>query len=288
MAEISAALVVKLRKMSGQGMMDCKKALEEASGNLDEAMTILRKKGLATLAKRADRETTEGTVVCVVSPDGKKAAMATLCCETDFVAKSDDFVATAEAMKNYLFDCKADSGADNLLQTEKNGKKFSDIITECVSKTGEKMEVGDYAAVKLSGPGLIATYVHFNGKIGVMLELETNEQAVADSEQFKLIAKDICMHIAALNPLALDSSGISAETIERERAIAAEQVKNKPANIVEKIVDGKIKKFLAENCLLEQGFVKDEKVPVSKVLADAAKAAGGTAKIKKFVRFAIG
>ena len=288
MAEISPALVMKLRKMSSQGMMDCKKALEETGGNIEEAMTMLRKKGLATLAKRADRETTEGTVVCVTSPDGKEAAMATLCCETDFVAKSDAFIAAADAMKDYLLACQAESGDDNLLNTEKNGKKFSDIITECVSKTGEKMEVGDYAKFKLSGPGLIATYVHFNGKIGVMVEFETSTQAVADNEQFKLIAKDIAMHMAAINPLALDQSGISAEIIERERSIAAEQVKNKPANIVEKIVDGKIKKFFADNCLLEQGFVKDEKIPVQKVLADAAKAAGGTAKIKRFVRFAIG
>jgi elongation factor Ts len=121
-----------------------------------------------------------------------------------------------------------------------------------------------------------------------MVEFETSSQAVADDAQFRLIAKDIAMHVAAVNPLALDQSGISADIIEREKSIAAEQVKNKPANIVEKIVDGKIKKFFADNCLLEQGFVKDEKVPVQKVLTDAAKAAGGTAKIKRFVRFAIG
>ena len=288
MAEISSAMVMKLRKMSSQGMRDCKKALEETGGDIEEAMTLLRKKGLATLEKRADRETTEGTVVCDISSDSNTAALATLCCETDFVAKSDAFVAAADAMKDYLLVCKAEQGANNLLNTEKGGKKFSDIITECVSKTGEKMEAGDYARFKLSGPGLIATYVHFNGKIGVMVEFETDTQAVADNPQFKLIAKDIAMHIAAINPLSLDQSGISAETIERERSIAAEQVKNKPANIVEKIVDGKIKKFFADNCLLEQGFVKDEKVPVQKVLADTAKAAGGTAKIKRFVRFAIG
>ncbi len=198
--------------------------------------------------------------------------MAALCCETDFVTKSDAFAAAANAIKDYLPLCKATNGVENLLNTEKGGKKYSDIITECVSKTGEKMEVGDYAGIKLSGPGLIAT----------------SSQAIAENPQFKLIAKDICMHIAALNPLALDSSGIPAETIEREKAIAAEQVKNKPANIVEKIVEGKMKKFFADNCLLEQGFVKDEKVAVQKVLADAAKAAGGEAKIKRFVRFAIG
>jgi elongation factor Ts len=287
MAEISPATVVKLRKISGQGMMDCKKALEETGGNIEEAMTVLRKKGLATLAKRADRDTTEGTVVCIISPDEKEAAMATICCETDFVAKSDDFIHTTQVLVDYLLCCSSCQGTENLLNTEKDGKKYSEVITECVSKTGEKMEVGDYAKFKLSSSGFIATYVHFNGKIGVMVEFETSTQAIADSEQFKLIAKDIAMHIAAINPLALDKSGISAETIERERSIAAEQVKNKPANIIEKIVDGKIKKFFADNCLLEQGFVKDEKIPVQKVLTDAAKAAGGEAKIKRFVRFAI-
>ncbi|MBN1787552.1 MAG: elongation factor Ts [Sedimentisphaerales bacterium] len=288
MAEISSALVMKLRKMSGQGMMDCKKALEENDGNLEEAMTALRKKGLATLAKRADRDTTEGTVVCVIAPDGREAAMATLCCETDFVAKSDDFINTTRILNDYLLCCDSPEGAQALLDTEKDSKKFSEVLTECVSKTGEKMELGNYAKFKLTGPGLISTYVHFNGKIGVMIEIETDTQQVADNEQFKLIAKDIAMHITAINPLALDESGIDAETIEKERAIAAEQVKGKPENIIEKIIDGKIKKFFADNCLLEQGFVKDEKVQVKKVIADAAKAAGGTATIKRFVRFAIG
>jgi elongation factor Ts len=288
MAEIEAALVVKLRKMSGQGMMDCKRALEESNGNLEDAMTSLRKKGLATLAKRADKQASEGKVICVSSPNGKEAAMATLCCETDFVAKTDAFVATADVMGDYLLACKATDGVENLLNTEKNGKKFSDVITECVSKTGEKTEVGNFAKFKLEGAGSIATYVHFNGKIGVMVECETSTQAVADNEQFKLIGRDIAMHIAAINPISLDSSGIAADVVEREKAIAAEQVKSKPANIIDKIVEGKMKKFFAENCLLSQGFVKDEKVSVEKVLTDTAKAAGGTAKIKRFVRFAIG
>jgi len=288
MAEINAALVVKLRKMSGQGMMDCKAALEETKGNLDEAMTLLRKKGLATLAKRADRETSEGKVICISSPDGKEAAMATLCCETDFVAKSETFIATSETIVGYLKACKAADGVENFLNTEKDGKKLRDVITESVSKTGEKTEVGNYAKLTLTGPGLVATYVHFNGKIGVMVQFETSTQAVADNAQFQTIAKDICMHIAAINPISLDKSGIAADVIEKERAIAAEQVKDKPANIIDKIVDGKMNKFFAENCLLSQGFVKDEKVPVEKVLANTAKAAGGTAKIKTFVRFAIG
>ncbi|MDD5135675.1 MAG: translation elongation factor Ts [Phycisphaerae bacterium] len=288
MAEISAAAVMKLRKMSGQGMMDCKKALEETNGDIEGAMTLLRKKGLATLAKRADRDTTEGKIICVLSQDKKTASMAALCCETDFVSNSDDFIAAAEAIKGYMAVCSADSGAQNLLDTEKNGKKYSEVLTECVSKLGEKIEIGDYVKYKLSSAGIIATYVHFNNKIGVMVEIETSDQSVADNAQFGLIAKDICMHITAINPLALDSSGIAAETIEKEKTIAADQVKDKPAEMIEKIVEGKMRKFYAENCLLSQGFVKEEKTTVEKVLADAAKAAGGKAKIKRFVRFAIG
>jgi elongation factor Ts len=292
MAEISPAVVMKLRKMSSQGMMDCKKALEESGGDLEEAMTVLRKKGLATLAKRADREMKEGVVVCCEgkTPAFRWASLATLCCETDFAAKSDAFSEMVDYIKNYIKECKEQSKPENLINTEINGKKYSEVITDTVSKTGEKMEVCDYEKYVLptSQPGLISTYIHFNGKIGVMVEFETSTQAVADNDQFKLIAKDIAMHIAAINPLALDSSSISAETIERERAIAAEQVKNKPENIIEKIVDGKIKKFFADNCLLDQGFVKDEKVPVRQVVANAAKAAGGEVKIKRFVRFAIG
>ena len=288
MAEISAAAVMKLRKISGQGMMDCKKALEETSGDLEQAMTLLRKKGLTTLAKRADRETTEGRVRCSADTNGKLAAMATLCCETDFVANSDDFIFAGEALSNYILACPSDNSVEELLKTEVGGKSFTQLITETVSKIGEKIEIGDYARFKLASAGLISTYVHFNGKIGVMVEIETSTQAVADNAAFASIAKDICMHIAAINPLALDSSGISAEIIEREKAIAAEQVKGKPANLIEKIVEGKLKKFFAENCLLSQGFVKDDKTMVEKVLADSAKAAGGTAKIKRFVRFAIG
>jgi elongation factor Ts len=288
MAEINAALVVKLRKMSGQGMMDCKQALADTNGNLDDAMTLLRKKGLATLQKRAERETKEGKVICVSTPDGKEAALATLCCETDFVAKSDAFLHTADVIVDYLLACKATSGVENLLNTEKDGKKLVDMITESVSKTGEKTEVGSYAKISLKGPGHIATYVHFNGKIGVMVEFETSTQAVADNTQFQTTAKDIAMHVAAINPISLDKSGIAADVIERERSIAAEQVKDKPANIIDKIVDGKMNKFFAENCLLSQGFVKDEKVSVEKVLADTAKNAGGTAKLKSFVRFSIG
>jgi elongation factor Ts len=288
MAEIPAALVVKLRKMSSQGMMDCKKALEESNGNMDEAMAILRKKGLATMAKRAERETTQGLVVSKASGDGKTAVLASLCCETDFVSNSDDFKAVAQKVTEYGMACGADDGVENLLETAIGGKKLRDVITELVSKTGEKTQVGDYTRFKLTGPGFISTYVHFNSKVGTMLQIETGDDKTAGAEEMKRTAADIAMHITATKPLALDMTGIDPKTIEQEKAIYAEQVKNKPANIVDKIVEGKIKKFYEDNCLLDQKFVKDDTRTVSQVLADAAKAAGGTAKIKRFVRFDVG
>jgi len=288
MTDISAAMVMKLRKMSGQGMMDCKKALQETGGDIEKAMDVLRKKGLATLAKRAGRDTSEGLVVNKISDDGKTAVLATLCCETDFVAKSDDFVATAKILADAALDCPHDEGVENVLDTSADGRKFKDILTEVVSKTGEKTQVGDYAKYKLDGPGLISTYIHFNEKVGTMLQIDTSDDATASADAIKQAASDIAMHITATKPLALDKDQIDPETIEREKAIFAEQVKNKPANIIDKIVEGKMKKFYTDNCLLEQPFVKDDSKSVEQVLNEAAQKAGGQAKIKRFVRFEVG
>jgi elongation factor Ts len=288
MAEISASAVMKLRKMSGQGMMDCKKALQETDGDIDKAMELLRKKGLATLAKRAERETSNGKVVSKASDDGKVAALVTLCCETDFVAKSEAFIATANRLADYAMACPADEGTDNVLATSIDGKAFNDVLTETVSKTGEKTQVGDYARFALDGSGLIATYIHFNGKVGTMVQINTSDNSVAGAEGVNRTALDIAMHITASKPLALDKDGIDPEAVAQEKAVYAEQVKDKPAEIVERIVDGKIKKFYADNCLLEQPFVKDDSKSVREVLTEAAKQAGGEASIKRFARFEVG
>jgi len=288
MAEISASTVMKLRKMSGQGMMDCKKALQEADGDIEKAMETLRKKGLATLAKRAARDTSEGTVVYWQSEDGKAAALSTVCCETDFVAKSDDFRALAETISSYIAACEADEGPESILQTTVNGKSFQEVLTETVSKTGEKTEVGDYVRYKLDGPGLFGIYVHFNGKVGSLLHIDASDDQVAGAEAIQQAASDIAMHVTASKPLALDKDGIDPQTVEQEKAIYAEQVQNKPPEIIEKIVEGKMNKFYAENCLLQQTFVKDDSKTVEQVLAEAAKQAGGQATIKRFVRLDVG
>jgi len=288
MVEISASMVAKLRQMTGQGMMDCKRALQEAHGDMEQATTILRKKGLATLARRAERQTSEGIVVSKTSEDGKTAAMATLCCETDFVAKNDEFVAAAKALADYAIACTTDEGIENILDTDIEGRKFTDILAETASKIGEKIQVGDFAKYKLDGPGLIATYIHFNEKVGAMVEIETSDEKTAQADALKQTATDIAMHITATKPLALDKDSVDSEIIQREKAIFAEQVKDKPANIIDKIIEGKMKKFYTENCLLQQRFVKDDSKSVEQVLAEAAGQAGGEAKIKRFVRFEVG
>jgi elongation factor Ts len=288
MAEIPASVVVKLRKMSGQGMMDCKKALEESNGDMDKAMEILRKKGLATLARRAERETTEGAVVAWQSKDGKEAALATLCCETDFVAKSDDFVQLARDIRDYIGSASGTQGAESVLQTILAGKNFQEVLTEVVSKTGEKMQVGDYTRFRLDGPGIIGTYIHFNNKVGSMVQIETSDAKTAQAPSVKQAAADIAMHITASKPLALDIASLDPQMVEREKGIYAAQVQNKPPAVVDKIVEGKLKKFYSDYCLLEQPFVKDDTKTVKQMLAEAAKQAGGQASIKQFVRFEVG
>jgi elongation factor Ts len=288
MAEISASTVMKLRKMSGQGMMDCKKALGEAEGDVDKAMEILRKKGLATLEKRAGREASEGKVAVKISDDGKAAAIATLCCETDFVAKSDDFIAAAEKLTDYMLASDGDEGAEVILNTEIDGKKFADVITDTVSKTGEKMEMGDFTRYAPAENSVVGSYVHFNGKIGSLVEIECSDANVAGDSDLNSLANDIAMHIVATNPVAVDRDSVSSEVIEQEKKIAAEQMKDKPANIIDKIVEGKMGKFFAENCLVDQPFVKDEDKKVGQLVTETAKKAGGTAKVKRFSRFEIG
>ena len=286
MADISAATVMKLRKISGQGMMDCKKALAETDGDLDKAMEILKEKGLATMAKRAARDCTEGRVVAMASDDKKIVAVASICCETDFVAKSDDFIALAETMAPLTLTCAGTEGAEAINNTEVDGKKFSEVITDVVSKTGEKTEVGDFTRYEVDGCGMVATYVHFNNKVGAMLEVETSSDEV--SSAVASVASEVCMHITALNPVGLNRDTIPADVVEKERAEATESVQNKPAEIIEKIVEGKMGRFFKENCLVDQPFVKDDSVTCGEAISNAAKKAGGEATIKRFVRIEIG
>lgn len=284
MAEITAAAVMKLRKMSAQGMMDCKKALAETNGNIEEAMTLLRKKGMATMEKRAGRDCSEGRIVVIT--EGDSTAITSLCCETDFVAKNDDFIAASNLLPVYALACDCENG-QKVVDVEVDGKKFADVITELVSKTGEKTEVGDCAKYKATASNCVGTYIHFNNKVGAIVEIEASDASVASSDELKEIATGVCMHISATKPLSLNKDSFDPAIIEKEKAIAMDQVKNKPANIIEKIVEGKMNRFLADNCLVNQKFVKNEEMTIEQAVAAAAKAAGGTAVVKKFSRIEI-
>ncbi|NLW80118.1 MAG: elongation factor Ts [Desulfovibrionales bacterium] len=264
---ITASMVKDLRDRTGAGMMDCKKALTECDGDEEKAIAWLREKGLSKAAKKAGRETTEGLITIVVAKDGKSAAMSELKCETDFVAKNEEFIALAEGIAKLALDRKtSDMTALPVEATD---------LTGLIGKIGENMQVGRLAFVELPGAGAIGTYVHSNKKLGVLVELTG---AVTPE-----LAKDIAMQIAAANPLCVTPDQIPAETLSQEKEIYLNQAKEegKPAQIAEKIVEGRIRKYYQEVCLREQVFIKDDKKTIKDLL-------GKSADVVRFFRFAVG
>ncbi|HAS40966.1 MAG TPA: elongation factor Ts [Microscillaceae bacterium] len=261
---ISAQDVNKLRKMTGAGMMDCKKALQEANGDFDEAVTILRKKGQKISSKRADRATTEGAVFINEAEDGTQATLIALNCETDFVAKNEDFVNLGQAvLKTATDNAPADLAALKALAID--GRSIDEHLTDLMGKIGEKIEVSSFEQVKADK---VASYRHANGKIGVLVALNgDNGDSVAE------VGRDIAMQIAAMRPVSVDESGVPEDIKQRELEIGKEQARQegKPENIIEKIAMGKLNKFYKENTLLHQQFVKDSSKNIKQVLADVNK-----------------
>lgn len=261
---ISAQDVKKLREMTGAGMMDCKKALQEANGNFDEAVTILRKKGQKISSKRADRETTEGVVFINETEDGKQATLIALNCETDFVAKNNDFINLGQAvLKTATDNTPADLEALKSLAID--GRPVADHLTDLMGKIGEKIEVSAFEQLNADK---VVSYIHSNAKIGVLVALNGS-----DSEEVAGVGRDIAMQIAAMKPVSVDESGVPEEVKQREMEIGKEQARKegKPEQILEKIAQGKLKKFYKENTLLHQQFVKDSSKTIQQVLADVSK-----------------
>ena len=264
MAEITAELVRTLRDKTNAGMMDCKKALTETSGDIEAAETLLRKKGILKAGTKADRQTKEGVIHALVN--GTAGVLVEVNCETDFVAKNDNFKAFVTALSDKLAS-GAESGSAEVDEYVKS--KIAEMGENIVLRRVEKYATAD---------GVLASYIHLGGRVGVLV------QATApDTDAARAVLKDVAMHIAASNPRFLSRDQVSADFIAREREIAAEQVKDKPANIVDKIVSGKIDKILAENCLLEQSFIKNPDINVK----DHVKT-GGDITLKRFVRYAVG
>ncbi len=277
MSAITAQDVNKLRTMTGAGMMDCKKALTEADGDFEKAIEILRKKGQKVSASRSDKEAKEGSVFIKVSDDKKEAVLIALNCETDFVAKTEDFRKLGQTILDIAFS-KKPATTEALLAENAGGLSLNDKITELVGKIGERLQVSSYVIMK--GEAIIP-YVHAGSKLGVLVSLKgVNSKDVTEA------GKDVGMQIAAMNPVAVDEKSISPDIIAKELEIAKAQIlaEGKPENMVEKIAAGKLNKFFKESTLLPQAFVKDSSKTVAQYLDSVTK--GLT--VAEFKRVAIG
>ncbi len=269
---ITAGMVKELRERTGVGMMECKGALTETGGDMEKAVDLLRAKGMAKADKKAGRTAAEGTIAIVMSSDKKRAAIVEANCETDFVGKSDEFNEFANAAAQAALDSNA-TDIDSLLAAKMtDGKTVDERRRELIAKIGENMSIRRFEIIETTGA--IGTYRH-GDKIGVVVNLEGGDEA---------FGKDLAMHVAASRPLAIDASGVDAETIERERAIAQTKAdeSGKPANIVEKMVEGAIRKFMEEVTLLSQPFVKDPDTTVGNLLKK------NNVSVKHFVRLEVG
>lgn len=287
MAEITAALVKELREISGAGMMDCKKALTENGGDLEASVDWLRKKGLAAAAKKAGRIAAEG-LVAVVSGD-KKGVLVEVNSETDFVARNDQFQGFVSVAAKLALNAP-DLDALKTAKPPDGGQTVAEKLTQLVATIGENMNLRRMAALSVKD-GVVATYMHNSiapnmGKIGVLIALESS----ADKAQLAALGKQIAMHVAHSNPQSLNIEGVDPATLERERAVLAEQARasGKPEEIIAKMVEGRLRKFYEEEVLLEQTYVIDGESRVKQVIEKASKELGTPVKLTGFARFALG
>ncbi|MBN1639426.1 MAG: elongation factor Ts [Ignavibacteriales bacterium] len=280
---ITAQQVKELRDRTGAGMMDCKKALTESNGDFEKAIEILRKKGAAVAAKRAERSANEGMIITKISEDNKFGVIAELNCETDFVAKSDDFVSFGNAIIEIIYQNKP-TNVDELLNLSINGVKLSDGLNDIVGKIGEKIEISRFKIFE-SANGSLMDYIHHGSKLGVMVKADNLPSE--KQKDFAIILKDIAMQIAAMKPICVSREDVPKEVIEKEMEIYKEIAlkEGKPANVVEKIAQGRMEKFYEEACLLEQPYVKDNAKTVTQLLDEFNKQNSINTKIDCFLRY---
>jgi elongation factor Ts len=277
MAEITAATVAKLREMTGVGMMDCKKALTEANGDINGAVDILRKKGAATATVKAAREAREGAISQYIAPGGKSGVLIEVNSETDFVARNDIFLAFCDDVaKRYATEANPD---------------FENERQAMVAKIRENIKIARHAKMEVAGNGMIAAYIHTGAKVGVLVEVGAGKAETVAKDDFKQLVKDITLQIAAGHPHAVSREQVSADVIAKEREIASQsdRLKGKPAQAMEKILQGVLEKFYQTYCLVDQGFVKrNSEVSVKEHVAQTAKQLGDEVAIRRFVRFQVG
>jgi elongation factor Ts len=275
--EITAAAVGKLREMTNAGMMDCKKALTEAKGDINAAVDILRKKGAVTATTKGGREAREGAIAQYIAPGGRLGVLAEVNCQTDFVARNEMFRAFADDVaKRIAADPNTNFEADRI---------------NMVAKIRENIQIPRHARMEVSGNGMIAAYIHTGAKVGVLVEVGAGKEATVASEDFKQLVKDITLQIAAGHPSAVSREHVPAEVVAKEREIASQsdRLKGKPAQAIEKIVQGMLEKFYQTYCLVDQGFVKkNSEISVKEHIASVAKQLGDEITIRRFVRFQVG
>jgi len=277
MAEITVAIINDLRQRTNAGMMDCKKALIDTNGDMDAAIKILREKGLAIQVKRADKESKEGIIKAIASADGTMMALAEVNTETDFVAKTDNFKNFVEAVTRKVLEIGEDVS-----------EAMKEALMTIVSQTGENVKIRRASRYVLSGTGLIESYIHMGGKVGVLVEVACGKPETVQHAQFAELVHDLALQIAAAAPRYLVPEEVPADVVEAEKDIYRNQIQGKPANIVENILKGKIQKFYSDVCLIHQPFVKEPKQSITDIVNACAKATGDTVTIKRFVRFQLG
>ena len=285
---ISATLVKELREKTNAGMMDCKKALEATSGDFNAAVEWLRVKGLGAAAKKADRIAAEGAVYAQVV--GNTGIVMEINSETDFVARNDGFKALTADVAAHLI--KTDISGDVLEQafSKDPSKKLKDLFTEATATIGEKIVLRRQEKYTASANTLVHTYIHGEGKIGVLIEVAASKPEAVSNPELKTFAQDVALHIAAMNPMAISSEQIPADVVAKEKEIltAKNLESGKKPEMIEKIVEGQIRKFLAENCLMDQAFVKNPDIKVSDLAKETGKQLGTDVTVKRFVRFELG
>jgi elongation factor Ts len=273
-AVIDANLVKSLREKTNAGLMDCKKALAESGGDLEAAVDILRKRGAASAAKKAGREAKDGIIAQAILPGAKIGVLIEVNCETDFVAKNDEFRRFCDELARKIAENpQADIEADRVA---------------AVQKIGENVQERRHERIEVKDNGLVAAYIHTGGKVGVLVEVGAEKSETAQHDAFKQLVRDITLQIAAANPICVDRAQVPADVLQRERAIYREQVTGKPANIVEKIVDGKVDKFYSTACLVDQAFIKNPEQTVAQLVASRSKELGESIVIRRFIRFMVG
>jgi len=278
MTQITAAQVKELRDLTNVSMGECKKALVKTEGNKDEAIKLLRELGLAMADKKSGRAAEQGLLASVISEDSQKGSLVEVNCETDFVAKNPDFIAFVNELAVKAVDVPEGQLAD----------VAKDDVAGQVATIGENIVLKRNLSFEVDGTGALVNYIHLGGQVAVVMELGFENADTAQNDDFKNLGKDLCMHVAATSPQGISREDVDPAIVEEERAIYAKQMEGKPAEILEKIITGKIEKFFSQICMLEQGFVKDPDVTVKKLIEDVGSKVGDTITLRRFTRTTVG